>query len=349
MKQWTCASLLILVSVTLVLGQDPGWPRQIKSQAGTLTYYQPQVDDWSNFTDLTWRMAFSLVPTGGREVVGVVEMKGHTDVDNDTKLVLISSLQVTGTHFPSLDPASAASMDQLVRTFMPPTVTISLHRLVAVVQKADTVPGVPVNNDPPAIVVAYRPSILLGVDGEPSLAAIPKTNLQFVVNTTWPLFFEKSGSNYYLLVGQQWMTAHSLDGPWSATRKLPKDMSKIAKEPEWTRIKAMVPPPENSNGIVPQVFYSSRPAEIILFNGQPVYSKIPGTQLVYSTNTLSYIFVYTATNQFYYLTGGRWFRANSLTGPWSFATLDLPADFAQIPMSSPASLILSSVPGTEQA
>jgi hypothetical protein len=71
--------------------------------------------------------------------------------------------------------------------------------------------------------------------------------------------------------------------------------------------------------------------------------------LVYSTNTSAYLFVYTTTNQFYYLTGGRWFRANSLTGPWTFATLDLPADFAQIPLSSPASVILSSVPGTEAA
>src|SRR5271168_3362170 len=168
MKKWMCSLVLVMASATLALGQDPGWPRQIKTQGGTLTYYQPQVDDWKNFTDLTWRMAFSLVPAGGKEVVGVVEMQGHTDVDNDTKLVLISNLQVTGTHFPSLDPASAASMDQLVRTFLPPTVTISLHRLVAVVQKAGTVPAVPVNNDPPVIVVAYRPSILLAVDGEPS-------------------------------------------------------------------------------------------------------------------------------------------------------------------------------------
>jgi hypothetical protein len=356
MKHWMAAKrgigasvLLLAVLVGAALGQDPGWPRQIKTQAGTLTYYQPQVDEWSNFTDLTWRMAFTLVPVGGKEVVGVVAMQGHTDVDNDNKLVLISNLQVTGTHFPSLDPASAASMEQLVKTFLPPTVTISLHRLVAVVQKADTVTGVPVNNDPPVIVVAYSPSILLAVDGEPSLAQIPKTNLQFVVNTTWPLFFEKSGSNYYLLVGQQWMTAHSLDGPWSATEKLAKDISKVAKDPQWARIKAMVPPPKSSSGVIPQIFYSNRPAEIILFNGHPVFSKIPGTQLVYSTNTSAYLFVYTATNQFYYLTGGRWFRANSLTGPWSFATLDLPADFAQIPSSSPASVILSSVPGTEEA
>ena len=38
-----------------------------------------------------------------------------------------------------------------------------------------------------------------------------------------------------------------------------------------------------------------------------------------------------------------------MQGNWAFASTDLPADFAKIPLSSPASGILSSVPGTEEA
>jgi hypothetical protein len=38
-----------------------------------------------------------------------------------------------------------------------------------------------------------------------------------------------------------------------------------------------------------------------------------------------------------------------LQGPWTYATPDLPADFAKIPLSSPASAILATVPGTEEA
>jgi hypothetical protein len=349
MKSRLLLLLSVLTLVTTSVAQDPGWPRQITKQGSTLVYYQPQVDDWKDFTDLTWRMAFSLTPAGGKQVVGVLEVQGHTDVDNDSKMVLISNLKITDTHFPSLDPASAAQMDQLVRTFLPPAVTISLHRLVAVVKKAESVPGVPVKNDPPAIVVSYKPAILLSVDGEPVLAEIPKTKLQFVVNTSWPLFLDTSKSNYYLLAGQQWMTASDLNGPWSPTAKLPKDMAKVPDDQQWAALKKVIPPPANSSGVVPMVFYSNRPAEIILFDGKPVYSKIPGTQLVYSTNTASYLFVYTPANQYYYLTGGRWFRANALTGPWSFATTDLPADFAQIPPGNPASIILASVPGTDEA
>src|SRR5947207_10936196 len=38
-----------------------------------------------------------------------------------------------------------------------------------------------------------------------------------------------------------------------------------------------------------------------------------------------------------------------LQGPWTYATPDLPADFAKIPLNTPASAILASVPGTEEA
>jgi hypothetical protein len=209
--------------------------------------------------------------------------------------------------------------------------------------------GVTLNNDPPQIFVGYRPSILLSVDGEPVLSEIPKTNLKFVVNTQWPLFYDSEKSSYYVPVGQQWLTANSLEGQWSPTKKLPQDMPKVAQDKEWSALKKMIPPPAQSGGVTPAVFYSDKPAEVILFDGQPVYAKIPETQLTYATNTESVVFVYTPTQQFYYLTAGRWFRASDLEGPWTFATPDLPADFAKIPPNSPASAILASVPGTDEA
>ena len=89
---------------------DPGWPREKYSNGNRLIIYQPQVDDWKNFQELTWRMAVSLTPKGGKEVVGVVEMKGNTDVDNVSKVVVITNPAITGTHFPSLDPATAEKM-----------------------------------------------------------------------------------------------------------------------------------------------------------------------------------------------------------------------------------------------
>ena len=186
---------------------DSSWPREKYSNGTKLIIYQPQVDDWKNFQDLSWRMAISLTPKSGKTVLGVVEMKGNTNIDNVAKLVDITNPQITGTYFPSLDNATKEKMDQLFKTFVPPTFSISLHSLIASTPKKEAPAGVQLNNDPPKIFVGYRPSILLSVNGEPVLSVVPNTNLQFVVNTQWPLFFDESGSTYYLAVGQQWLTA----------------------------------------------------------------------------------------------------------------------------------------------
>ncbi len=124
----------------------------------------------------------------------------------------------------------------------------------------------------------------------------------------------------------------------------------MPQDKQWSALKKFIPPSTKSGGVTPDVFYSDKPAEVILFDGQPVYAQIPETQLEYATNTNSVVFVFTPTQQFYYLTAGRWFWTTDLQqGSWTYATQDLPADFAKIPLSSPASAILASVPGTEEA
>ena len=55
------------------------------------------------------------------------------------------------------------------------------------------------------------------------------------------------------------------------------------------------------------------------------------------------------TGAVYFLVAGRWFSAPDFTGPWTFATPTLPADFKQIPLEHERSRVLASVPGTTQA
>jgi hypothetical protein len=329
---------------------DSTWPREHYRDGTRLIFYQPQVDQWTNFQNLSWRMAVGITPKGAKkELFGVIDMKGTTIVDNDDKIVTIDHSEITGTHFPSSDAATADKMAQLIKEFVPPSFTMSLHELIASTPKQAPPTGVELKNDPPQIFVAYRPSTLISVDGEPVLADVPQTNLKFVVNSEWPIFFNAENSSYYLLVGERWMTAKKLEGPWSATKELPPQMSKVVQDKEWGSLKKSIPPPAHVSGETPEIFYSDKPAEILLFTGQPVYTKVPQTQLEYATNTDSVVFVYTPTQQFYYLTAGRWFSATDLQGPWTYATPNLPADFSKIPSSSPASAILASVPGTEAA
>ena len=342
--------LLILLAVSISAAQDPGWPRERMVNGNRLIIHQPQVDDWQEYKDLDWRMAVSLTPKGGKEVVGVVELHGRTIVDNDTKTVMIDTIKIEKTNFPSLDPENQAKMDKMTRTFLPQSVSISLERLVACVPKKDTVKGVELKNDPPGIFITYEPAILLDTDGQRVRAKIEKTGLEYVINTHWPLFFETATSMHFLLAGEQWLQATDLTGPWSLAKKLPVDMKKLPQDTRWASLKKFIPPSKKSGDKAPpKVFYSATPAEIIYIVGKPAYTTIPKTQLQYVSNTTSYVFLHTPTKQYYYLTAGRWFRAGTLAGPWSFATPDLPADFAQIPATSPAAQVLSSVPGTDEA
>jgi hypothetical protein len=345
--------VLLICSLTCpTFAQDPGWPREKSNAEGSIIYYQPQLDEWKDFKQLEARMAVSIRPKGGQPTVGVIYVQATTDANTDTRNVLLSNVQITETKFPSLDEAGSAAMDKLVRTFLTPgaSINISLDRLLADMEVIKNPPPsvAAVKNDPPKIFVSYQNSILLLVEGKPVRVPIEKSNLEFVVNTNWGLFFDKSASKFYLLNEKQWLTSAALEGPWTATTKLPREMSNLPDQPNWADVKKAIPPAATAGG-APKVFYSTTPAEIISFKGQPKYAKIPGTQLSYATNTESNLFLQSGEDQYYFLVAGRWFRAKSLDGPWTFATADLPADFAKIPASSPAARVLVSVPGTDEA
>ena len=330
---------------------DPGWPRQKTTDQGSLVYYQPQVDDWKDFKQIDFRMAFSLTPKGQKEVVGVLSVQAQTAVNVDQHDVVLTDFKITQVYLPSVDPEKKGPLEELVRGFLPSDylVAMSLDRLVADVNKAKTAPSVKVQNDPPTIFVSYTPAILLQVDGEPTRANIADTDLGFIVNSNFPLFFQTDATkDYYLYTGAQWLKSASIEGPWTPAPKLPGDFSKVANNPKWTDMKQPILSP-SAQGKPPTIFYSNKPAEVMLFEGEPAYAKIPGTELSYATNTDCDLFIDAATKQYYYLVAGRWFRAADLQGPWTYATPDLPADFAKIPQGSPAARVLVSVPGTEEA
>src|SRR5438132_2998897 len=242
---------------------DPGWPRERTNEQGRLIYYQPQVDAWTNFKDLDFRMAFSLTPKGGKEIVGILEVHAQTDVNVDDHNVVISNFQIKEVKLPGLDPAKTSQMDQAVRSFLPPghTVVMALDRLVASVEKTQAPAAVPLQNDPPAIFVSNTPAILLNVDGEAERADIAGTNLGFVVNSNFPLFFEKeSPKEYYLYTGQQWLKSASMEGGWAPVSKLPEEFSKVANDPTWEQMKKPILSP-SATANPPTIFYSTKPAD----------------------------------------------------------------------------------------
>jgi hypothetical protein len=330
--------------------QDTGWPREKTVNGVKMVYYQPQVDNWKDFKQLDLRMALTITPPGGKAQPGIATASVQTTVDVQAHLVELTHPVVTSTYFPSLPQDQADKLDKQVRSFLSPnaTFTISLDRLVASTKKTAPTTLAAVNNAPPTIFISFKPAMLLQLNGDPIKAPIKDSNLEFIVNANWPLFLDKISSKYYLFDGTAWLTSSVLQSGWVATPTLPAEMSKIPLDPTWGDLKPFIPP-KPSTGIAPAIYYSTTPAEIVVFRGLPSFSPISGTQLTYATNTDSDVFRYTPTNAYYYLTAGRWFTATRPLGPWTFATDNLPPDFSKIPSGSPAGRVLTSVPGTPQA
>lgn len=97
------------------------------------------------------------------------------------------------------------------------------------------------------------------------------------------------------------MTSTDLKNGWVETKTLPVEMSKVPSDPTWADLKPYIPAPQGRQHKAPGVFFSSTPAELIVFDGQPVYATIPGTQLVFAKITDSDVFVYSPSKTYYYL------------------------------------------------
>jgi len=346
------APLLAAPGVPAPAGSAPvnvPWPKVFDRNGSHIVVYQPQVKSWRSYRSLIADTALSVMqPGGSKPILGVISWHADTITNVSTRTVFVQNIEVVSSRFPSLDAAQETAMQQKVRQVYPTmTFTISLDRMLAMVEKVNApVPTIAASTAPPPIFVSDSPAILLTVEGKPVLLPVQGTTLQYVVNTNWDLFFDSS--NYYLLNAQAWLKAKELSGPWTATSNLPADFSKLPKGQNWDDVIKAIPPAAGA-AATPKIIFTDKPAELLLFKGAPVYAKIPGTALSYAANTESNVLQHAPDNQIYVLLSGRWFRSASLQGPWVFASNDLPADFSRLPKKQSYSIVLSSVPGTQEA
>ena len=331
---------------------DPGWPRQFNKNGQKVVVYQPQVDSWQDFTKLHYRVAISFAAgSGKKEIYGVAEGDADTVVNQETRTV---DLKREGyqLRFPNLKPEEAAAAEKSVRQIVPEksSFTLSVDRLLALLDPANEPlqPSVEVSVDPPKIFCSAKNAILVMLLGAPEFKPVEKdkADLMFAVNTNWDVFFDTTQSRYYLLNGESWLTASDpVKGPWTAADKLPAGLSKLPATENWSDVIKNIPGKKTKE--LPTVFVSTEPSELILTKGEPAYAPVSGTKLMRVSNTDSTLFLNSADKQYYFLVAGRWFRAANLSGPWTSASSDLPADFAGIPDANPAAFVKASVPGAE--
>jgi hypothetical protein len=352
--------LLLLVAASCASSQEsapeklesPRWPRSYEDAGDRIVVYEPQVDGgWKNHESLHARSAVVVTPKGSKQdAYGVVEYDVETEVEVDADQVLFKNRQIRAARFPGTPEDLSKQAVAIVQRILNPerSVIIPLEFVLAYLSKrAEQASPVKVNVDPPPIYTSEEPAILLTFMGEPSFKAVPGLTLQFATNTNWDVFFDPSTPRYFLLQGQGWITTQDLQkGPWQTASTLPSDLGKLPADKNWEDVRSQLP---GKPLPAPKVIFSTQPAEIIVFEGRPVYESIPDTRLSYLSNTASEVFFDDQDAKFYFLTSGRWFRSDRLEGPWSAATQDLPKDFALIPRDHPKAEVLASVPGTPEA
>jgi hypothetical protein len=202
------------------------------------------------------------------------------------------------------------------------------------------------NFEPPAILVSEKPLQLLSIDKEPVRATVQGTQLEYVVNTNWNVFYYRPDKHWYVLNSNVWQRNNYLSsGGWTTTDQLPADFDKLALNDEWPEVQKAMPASIPSNPPVPFAI-SLQDTELIQLDGAPRLSTIADTAISFVSNTNSDLFSF--GNRWYFLVSGRWFESGSLDGKWQ-AVQELPGVFSKIPADHSKSHVLYSVPGTRQS
>jgi hypothetical protein len=330
-----------------------GWPRSYETGKGRMILYQPQFTEWTDFKSIEALVAAQFLRTPeANPVFGVIGLKGKTSYDEDAGEVVITDITVTELNFSGLGRDELTALAVETGKILPTgPITVSEARVTASLAEQKRMTDVQgLKSDPPPIFVSTSPAVLLQTDGEPAYAPVKGTaGLSFVVNTNWDLFRIDEGGALYLRDDTHWLTASAMTGPWTPASQLPDLLKDLPDDGNWADARGAMPPEPFDNGVVPKVITTDTPAELIMFEGDPALQDVPGTALQWASNSESDVFFDKTGKQWYVLLSGRWFRATTLDGPWTFSTPELPADFRNIPEDAPYYAVRSSVPGTSES
>ena len=166
-----------------LLPPDEDWPRVHEVESGQVVMYQPHIESWEDYKHLVGKAAIQVIPTGKESgTFGAIQLEADTQVNHQTRMVLLENIQVTGLNFPSssketVDEANKIADELIAKTHM---MVISLDRLIAAMEISKLRhPVIDVNLDPPPIFYSSEPAILIIFIGEPKFETVDKTDLMF--------------------------------------------------------------------------------------------------------------------------------------------------------------------------
>lgn len=345
--------MLVVAAAGATGAEEPGgWPKLMETPNYTITMYEPQIDTWVD--DLfEARAAVSVAQGEEAPVFGAVWISGRFFVDRDTRMVDFGEISVPTVAFPDASQEDQDRLASFLESEIPKwDLEVSLDRVIPLLENAEvaTRDERELKHDAPKIIIKYVPAVLVLIDGEPKLEEIENSKLERVVNT--PFVIVKSGKSFFLASDTMWFEAPAVKGPWSEARKLPKDVQQVDDQLKEQREEGGAPDAGPSDDDrVPQIVVSTTPAELIFIDGKAEFTPLQSSEIMVVSNTDSDLVFEIASQQYYVLLSGRWYRAKDLdNGPWAWvANNDLPERFTEIPAESDVGYLRASVAGTEES
>ncbi len=354
-KKLFISIIISFLTITILYAQEEekalSWPREIDTEKGNVTLYQPQLESFES-NILEGRMAVSIKLSEGDMIFGALWFKARLSTDMDERTAILENLEVPAVNFPDLE--DKGKVDEftafLIKEVESWNLVMSLDRLLAGLSEVEDQKtlSVQINNDPPDIYFRTSPAVLISIDGEPKLKTDEDSKLEYVVNTPFFIVKDPKKNIYYIRDGKFWYVSEEVTKGWEETEKVPSKIEKFAKESrEGEELDSLA----LSITEAPDVIVVTKPSELISTDGEPDYAAIEGTSLLYATNTEDDIVMDINSQQHYILIAGRWYHSKTLSdGDWKFAEPDdLPEDFAKIPEDSEMSSVRVSVPNTPEA
>ena len=348
-------AIFMLTSISLFADDSTpefSWPIEIESDDGYVTtLYQPQLESFEA-NILEGRMAVTIKPPEKEMIFGAVWFKARMSTDLDNRTVLLEKMDIIKTHFPAMvDEEKINKFSGLLSAEIESwNLEMSLDRILASLNEVENLKQLSdqINNDPPVIYFRTTPAILMIIDGEPILKEDEDSGLEYVVNTPYFIVKDTKKENFYITDGIFWFTSKEILKGWEATKNVPSKVKKFAKD----NIEEQEPDSiSQSYTESPELIIETKPAELILTDGEIDYKPIEGTSLLYVSNSESDIIMDISSQNHFILIAGRWYHSKSLKdGDWKFSEPeDLPEDFKKIPEDSEMASVRPSIPGTPEA
>ena len=354
--------LLFLATTMMVFGfvrASDDWPKQINTTNGMqIKVYQPEPESFKGNT-LLFRSAISILTQGSNEpVFGAFWATSKVETDRDNRALTFNTLDITSIRIPAIEGQDTIDyIDDALETNFPTAAgPISLDEIVATLNQNEQEAKLSQNisNTPPKVIFVTQPSMLVLIDGDPKLQTNKDLKLDMVVNTPFTIVKNTDG-RFYLYGSKHWYVASSATGPYQFTNGQVPDNIHNVEQIITTKSQNNTQPAGTSTNadpsVIPNIIVSTTPAELIQSKGEPNFTPIQGTNLLYMSNSDNDIFMDENSQKYFVLISGRWFKtANLNSNDWKYIAADqLPADFANIPPGSAKDNVLASVAGTEAA